>query len=300
MADSSDLPKKKGAWRILKYVLPLFFLLTGFFGVQIWMVLDEREREKPEAIVTGEMKAPAIKADVAKIAESQGQVPGEKPVILAKAPAGSEQAVTSEIPQLVYYRLQTGSFKDKQGAEKLRKKLQEMGYGSLVINDGGQFAVITMAFFSREQAETLQEHLETKGIKGYPEKVTVPADMILLKGDSGRLQGFMDGSLPEIPEMLRETCDFYYIYESQGMDPASHDAMVLKQITRLSDMKTVIENMQVAPEDQELQRQFGEYLSGFIQYLEKAKKISKLDRKALWPGLLDRIEAYAGLGVLAE
>lgn len=297
MAEPNTAAEKKSLWRILKYVLPVLFLAAGFFGVQIWMVLDEKNAEKPDTPITAEMKAPAIKADIAKISASAGTATPETPVTVVKPPAGSEQASASQIPELVYYRLQAGSFDDPQGADKFRKKLSEMGYGAMVIKAGAQSKVIVMAFFSREQAETVQGAMEAKGVSGYPEKITVPSQMVLLQSGSQRLQTFMDGSLVEIPEMLRELCDYYYIYENQGMDVEAQSTLILKQIGQISDMKTAIENMQVAPEDQMLQVRIKDYLTGYLQYLEKAKKSRVMDRKSLWPGLLNCVDGFERIGI---
>lgn len=298
MAEPEKSPNGQGIWRIVKIVLPLAFLLIGFFGVQVWMALDEQNAVKPDKKSGMETDSSRIKTDLAKITKSSGTGSPETPVTLAKTPVGNEQAITSEIPEVVCYRLQVGSFKDPSGAEKLKKKLQEMGYGALVIPSDGQSKVVAMMFFSREQAETVLADMQAHGLSGYPEKVTTPSAMVLLQGGSQRLQSFMDSSLIEIPEMLRELCDYYYLYESQGLDKEAHEAIVLKQIARISDMKTAVENMQIAQEDQGLQTQVKDYLTEYLKYLEKAKKVKSLDRKSLWPGLMDRIEAFGKISAL--
>lgn len=295
MADPQDSAPKPGIWRILKFILPVLFLLIGFFGVQIWMVWDEKDAVKTETPVSAEASVRSAKAELAKLS---GDVKAETPVAPMKGGAavpGAEQAITAEIPDIEYYRIQVGSFENPQGAEKLKQKLSEMGYGSVMVKSDNQTKVIAMAFFSREQADALKTSMDSKGVSGYPEKVVVPAEMALLQSDSGRLQGFMDGTLVEVPEMLRELCDFYYLYENQPLNTKEHEALTLKQITRLSDMRSQVENMQVAEVDQGLQKQLRAYLDGYVQYLEKARKVGKYDRRSLWPGLLERLEAYGQL-----
>lgn len=298
MAQPDVIPQKHGVWRILKFLLPLVFLVVGFFGIQVWMVWDEENTTQPEKPIAAESIASQVKSDLAKMKESSGAVSQETPVTLVKQSDGTEQAITSEIPELEYYRLQAGSFKDPKGAEKLKTKLQEMGYGSLIIKSSDQLKVVVMTFFSREQAESIQSEMKSKGVAGYSEKITIPKSMTLLQKDSGRLQNFMDSSLIEIPEMLRELCDYYYLYENQGMDTKDHEALVLKQISRLSDMKSSVENMQVNLDDQVLQTRLKDYLAGYMNYLEKVRKVKKLDRKSLWPGLVDQIEGFGRLGMV--
>lgn len=298
MAGPSEAPQKNWGHKILFIGLPLLFLFIGFFGIQIWMVWDEKNTVKPDKPIAAKVLASTIKADLAKITES-GDVPlsvsKETPATPPKTSAIGEQAITSEIPGMEYYRIQVGSFADPEGAEKLKKKLHEMKYGSVVVKNDDQSKVIAMTFFSREQAEAVKVEMEEKGVSGYPEKIVVPPTMTMLKADSIRLQTFMDGSLIEIPEMLRELCDYYYIFESQGMDLEAHQKVVLKQISQLSDMKTSIENIQVNKEDQALQTQLNAYLTEYMQYLEKAGKTKTMDRKTLWPGLVNRIEAFGQL-----
>ncbi len=296
MSEPHDPPQPKSIWRVLKFILPLLFLFIGFFGVQIWMVWDEQNSVKPDKPISVESKAATVKADLAKLAEPSKATPLETPITLTKPAVDNEQAITSGIPGISYYRLQVGSFKEAQGAEKLKKKLQEMGYGSLTVKNTERSEVFTMIFFSQDQAAAIQDRLASKGVSGYPEKVTVPMRGIMLQGDSERLQGFMDGSLIEVPELLRELCDTYYIYESQGLDASAHSAFLLQQISRVSDLKTRVENMQVSPADQALQTELKDYLAGYLKYLESAKKVKTLDRKSLWPGLLERIESFAALG----
>lgn len=285
---------RQRVWRILKYLLPVLFLLIGFFGVQIWMMLDEQNAEDPAKPSSLDTDASRIKADLASITQPSEASAEETPVVLSK-PTAVEQAVTAEIPGITYYRLQVGSFEDPQGVEKLRKKLKEMGYGSLGISGDKQSKVVAMAFFSRDQAAAVQSNMEAQGISGYPEKITVPSQMVLLQGSSQRLQSVMDASLTEVPEMLRELCDYYYMYESKGMDAEVHKALLLKHISRISDMKSSVENMQIAPEDQPLRTKLGDYLSRHLLYLEKAKNVKTLDRVSLWPGLMDGIEGFGKL-----
>lgn len=293
MADPNDAPRKKGVFRIVKFVLPLIVLFVGFFGVQIWMIWDEQNAVNPDKPITNNGGASNIKADLARIAGSTDAVSEKTP---AEPSAENEQAITAGLPGLEYYRLQVGSFKDPHGAEKLSSKLKEMGYGSIIVISGDQSKVVTMSFFSREQADTIQSALASEGVAGFSDKTTVPAKMTLLHPDSILLQSFLDDTFIEIPEMLRELCDTYYVYEGKRFVSKTHESFVLKQISKLSDMKTIVENMQVGEKDQELQNRLKAYLTGYVHYLEKAKNAKAYDRKILWPGLLDAIESFGRLG----
>ncbi len=297
LPEPSDAPEKQGVWRIIKYILPLLFLFAGFFGIQIWMVMDEKQLQKPEMEIGESMPANSAKADVAKFTTQEAAVPGEKAIVVQKTKKGSEQASASKIPGMEYYRLQAGSFENQQGAEKLKKKLREMGYGSFIVNADKTSKVIVMTVFSKDQSEMLKTELEAKGVSGYTEKVSVQDAMILLEQDSTRLQGFMDASLTEIQAMLRELCDHYYIYEIQGINPKEYGALVVSQVSRISDMKTEVDNMEVGVEDRVLQEQLSAYLEEYARYLEKVGKVKKMDRTLLWPGIIERIEAYGQIEV---
>lgn len=296
MNEPDNVPEKPGVWRILRILLPLLFLFTGFFGVQIWMIWDEENTVKPEQDVSMSVAANSAKADLAKLTEAGSGAPKAVNIKNEQPAVVKEQAIAADIPGLEYFRLQVGSFENPSGAEKLKNKLKDMGYGSLIIKEGQLSEVATMYFFSRDQAENLQGRMASQAVSGFPEKVVISPRMVMLKGDSHRLQDFMDGTLIEIPEMLRELCDFYYIYESQGMDVKAHETLILKQVASVSDMKTAVENMQSGLEDQELQTQLKDYLSAYVQYLEKVKKVKSFDRQLLWPGLMDRIEAFGRIG----
>lgn len=297
MAEPTETPQKQGAWRVIKFILPLVFLFSGFFGVQIWMVMDEQKIGKAEKPVTQNAVENTAKANLAKLSDASAPASSETPIPVSHPQKSSEQASASKIPGMEYYRLQVGSFENTKGAEKLQKKLRAMGYGSLAVNTEGQSKVIVMTVFSQDQSEMLKSALESKGVSGYPEKVSNQDVMILLQNDSKRLQSFMDASLMEVQAMLRELSDHYYIYESQGLNSKEYENLVVSQISRLSDMKTSVENMQVAAEDQVLQGQLKEYLAGYLRYLEKVEKVKKMDRVLLWPGLIERVEAYAQLGM---
>lgn len=299
MSDPAENKSRRLAWRILRIVLPLMVLATGFFGVQIWMVWDEQQRAKPE-IAGKQITLPSsAKADVARLAgssEAESPVVPQMPSLQVKAPESGNQAISATLPGITYYRLQAGSFEDSRGAEKLRLKLSELGYGSVVVPAEGRNKVVLMLFFSQDQVKRIRTDIESVGVSGYAEKFSVPAALLMLRSDSRRLQDFVNGTLIELPELLRELCDHYYLYELQGMDPAIHKGIMLKQLSRLSDMRTAVENMTVAKEDQPLQRRLAAYLDGYIRYMEKAEKVTGLDRNVLWPGLMEQIEAYQKLG----
>ncbi len=300
MAEPKDESQKNGIWRIMKYLLPILVLFSGFFGVQIWMILDEQSTEKTEQAVslnTGENSAKAV---VAKLAASTDTHTENTPIPLPAPAKNDEQAVTSKIPGMEYYRLQVGNFDESGGAKKLKSKLQEMGYGSAIIDREGSSKVIVMTFFSRDQADMIKERLEGAKISVYPEKITVQDSMLMFGKDSRRLQDFMDSSMPEIQAMLRELCDHYYLYESRGMNTKEHEALVVSQMSRLSDMKTAIENMQVSKEEQALQTLIKEYLAGYIGYLERIRSVKKLERSLLWPGAIERIEAFVSMTVQSK
>ncbi len=257
------------------------------------MIWDEQNAMNPDKPITNDGGASNIKADLAKITGSTDAVTEKTPT---EPSAENEQAITAGLPGLEYYRIQVGSFKDPHGAEKLSRKLKEMGYGSIIVISGDQSKVVTMSFFSREQADSIQSALASEGVAGFSDKTTIPAKMTLLNPDSILLQSFLDDTFIEIPEMLRELCDTYYVYEGKRFISKTHESLILKQISNLSDMKTIVENMQVGEKDQELQNRLKSYLTEYVHYLEKAKNTKTFDRKILWPGLLDAIESFGRLG----
>lgn len=298
MSEPNDAPEKQGVWRIIKYILPLLFLLVGFFGVQIWMVLDEKELQKPKEEITESGTGNTAKANVAKFVEkTPSATADEKAIVVSQPQKSGEQANASKIPGMEYFRLQVGSFENTQGAEKLKKKLVDMGYGSMIINADNKSKVVAMVVYSKDQSDMLKTELEAKGVSCYTEKVSVQDTMILLQKDSTRLQGFMDTTLSEVQAMLRELCDHYYIYEIQGMDTKEFKALIVSQTSRISDMKTEVENMQVGTEDRVLQDKLVVYLEEYAYYLEKVEKTKKMDRTLLWPGIIERIEVYGKIGV---
>lgn len=307
MSETDAKEKAPRWWRILRVALPLLFLLSGFFGIQIWMTLDEQRTAGEEKPVQLPIEANSAKAQVAKLAAGGEGAAGseagsaEVPVSAPPGPGGSvaseEQALSAQYPEVVCYRIQAGSFKDPAGAEKLRKKLGEAGYGSMALTAGGNTDVFLMVFFSREQAGTVAKAVAADGVAAVAEKAVHPARMILLQGGSARLQSFMDGSLAELPELLRELGDYYYLYESQGFAPEDHGKLVLRQQSRLTDMRSAVTNMTVAEDDKKVQTALTGFIADYLSYLETVSGQKTFKRAVFWPGLIRLTESLGTLGV---
>ncbi len=301
MSETGAKEKAQRWWRVLRIALPLLFLFSGFFGVQIWMAMDERQASGDEKPVQLPVEANSAKAQVAKLASGgdgaaqSAEAPVSAPPPAAVAP--DEQALAAQFPELTCYRIQAGSFKDPAGAEKLRRKLEETGYGSVAVTTGGSTDVFLMVFFSREQAGSVAKTIAADGVAAVAEKAAYPARMTLLRGGSARLQSFMDGSLAELPELLRELGDYYYLYESQGFSREDHGQLVLRQQSRLTDMKSAVTNMTVAEADKKIQSAVSAFISDYLAYLDAVSGQKAFRRTVFWPGLLRLTESLGTLGV---
>lgn len=290
-------------WRIARIVLPVLFLFTGFFGVQVWMVWDQNQTPTADQPVVLASESHNAKADVAKLSTggsaqaADAEQPLDAEALPVKVASAEEQALSASYPGTVFYWLQAGSFSDPAGAEKLRKRLGELGYGAVTVKESDHNDVVIMAFFSRDQADSVCRRVTEDGVTAVVEKVSRPARMVLLNPGSERLQTFMDGALSEMPELLRELGDYSYLYESQGFSKEDHEKLVVRQLARLSDMKSAIANMTVDPDDKALQTQLTDFITDYIGYLEKIKRMTSLKRAELWPGFLRLTESLTTLNV---
>lgn len=107
----------------------------------------------------------------------------------------------------------------------------------------------------------------------------------------------MDGSLAELPELLRELGDYYYLYESQGFAPEDHGKLVLRQQSRLTDMRSAVTNMTVAEDDKKVQTALTAFISDYLSYLETVSGQKAFKRAVFWPGLLRLTESLGTLSV---
>lgn len=291
MSESDQQPDKKSRLRFIKYLLPPLFLLIGFFGVQIWMILDTKAMEDSENALSILTEGSAAKAQVKNISAGNGD--GGTPIATGTISASGgaadveEQSAYARYPAIVCYFIEAGSFKDKGAAQSLQGKLSEMGYSGYVKESEAEFDVILMGFFSKEQANNQKAALLEKGVSASIEKYDVSSSMVMLQGKSKRLQALLDGRFSEVPDLLRELCDNYYLYETRGFDVKEHSALAVSQLAKIGDMKSAAGNMDIGKEDQGRQTEIREFLKAYSAYLEAIKNEKTLNRGSIWPGLIE-------------
>ena len=123
-------------------------------------------KERPGLVVLRRTNMPSVLVEMGFInSEKDNQMFDEKFDEIAQAIASAILGTLSEedVEGPVYYRVQTGSFRNKQYADQLLYELLDQGYPAFLLNENGLYKVQVGAFLQLGNAIAMEQKLRDAG-----------------------------------------------------------------------------------------------------------------------------------------
>lgn len=123
-------------------------------------------KERPGLVVLRRTKMPALLVETGFInTDRDNQLYDDNreeiPQAIANAILGTLMEETIEAP--LYYRVQTGSFRNRENADRMLYQLMDQGYPSFLIHENGLYKVQTGAFQQLGNAINMEQRLRDGG-----------------------------------------------------------------------------------------------------------------------------------------
>lgn len=120
--------------------------------------------ERPNLVVLNSTKMPAVLVEAGFInSDKDNALFDQNFWSIAQGIAdGIEEAVGPAAPE-VFYRVQTGLFRNRDNAERMLNRLESLGFPSFLTYKDGLFAVQTGAFRNMENAVRMEQRLRNSG-----------------------------------------------------------------------------------------------------------------------------------------
>lgn len=123
-------------------------------------------KERPGLVVLRRTNMPSVLVEMGFInSEKDNQMFDEKFDEIAQAIASAILGTLSEedVEGPVYYRVQTGAFRNKQYADQLLYELLDQGYPAFLLNENGLYKVQVGAFLQLGNAIAMEQKLRDAG-----------------------------------------------------------------------------------------------------------------------------------------
>ena len=123
-------------------------------------------KERPGLVVLRRTNMPSVLVEMGFInSDKDNQMFDEKFDEIAQAIASAILGTLSEedVEGPVYYRVQTGAFRNKQYADQLLYELLDQGYPAFLLNENGLYKVQVGAFLQLGNAIAMEQKLRDAG-----------------------------------------------------------------------------------------------------------------------------------------
>ena len=123
-------------------------------------------KERPGLVVLRRTRMPALLVEAGFLnSDEDNKIFDEKQDEIARAIAGAILGTLTEetIKDPLYYRVQTGAFRERSNADQMLYRLTDQGFPSYIINSGDLFKVQTGAYQQLGNAVNMEQRLRDAG-----------------------------------------------------------------------------------------------------------------------------------------
>lgn len=123
-------------------------------------------KERPGLVVLRKTRMPALLIEAGFLnSDKDNRIFDEKKDEIAKAIAGAILGTLADetVEAPLYYRVQTGAFRNRENADRMLYQLTDQGYPSYILKEGDLFKVQTGAFQQLGNAINMEQRLRDAG-----------------------------------------------------------------------------------------------------------------------------------------
>ncbi len=123
-------------------------------------------KERPGLVVLRKTRMPALLIEAGFLnSDEDNRIFDEKKDEIAKAIAGAILGTLADetVEAPLYYRVQTGAFRNRENADRMLYQLTDQGYPSYILKEGDLFKVQTGAFQQLGNAINMEQRLRDAG-----------------------------------------------------------------------------------------------------------------------------------------